>query len=256
MSIGARVPMRVYADQRMRWLGSRVAPSLGASCRERHGSSPTTPVHVFDTGALKNWAGRHDSLREGLLLGLLAWAIAGCGGGRGDTTDSLLERTPTQPRPTLSTQLRYDAPQSTVGWGTFDLSARPESNEIDVGLMAGLPVESARWRECQRAELNIDGEHHALEARYFGVPMEDGDYDAVSIDLTIEHVRAMAGATSVTASVCGDRFAIARGQLTKLRAFVRRFDTLASPTRPSRPTPTVAAPPEDLDYVDPGELPT
>lgn len=149
--------------------------------------------------------------------------------------------------PSLTAAITYDNPNSQLGWGSFDLSAYPELHEIRVGLMMGTPVSATRWNRCPALDLRIDGRPFRLPARYTGVPMAGGVYDAITVELTIEHVRAMAGAQDVTADLCGDVATLSEERLRTLESFVRRFEEMATHDGPSPPSP----PPEFDPMVGP-----
>ncbi len=180
-------------------------------------------------------------MRHGLIGILLVW---GCG--------SMESAVPVQPEdgegarpapPPLALTIHYDDPSSELGWGSFDLSARPMEHEFRVDLMVGAAVRTPRWRYCGAGELAIDGRHKMLPLRWSGVPMAEGLYDAVTVDITIEDVRAMSSAEHVEVEVCGDRVALQRSQLRDLGDFVRRFEEMATYDGPPAP-----APPPPLDW--------
>lgn len=142
------------------------------------------------------------------------------------------------PPPPLELTILYDDPRSELGWGNLALSARPMEHEIRVDMMVGAPVRTPRWRYCGAGELSIDGRRTILPLQYSGVPMQSGIYDAVTVDITIEDVRAMSRADDVSVTVCGDRVALRREQLLDLGGFVRRFEEMATydgPPAPMRP---------------------
>jgi hypothetical protein len=144
--------------------------------------------------------------------------------------------------PSLTASIRYTSDRSSVGWGSFDLTARPEFHEFRVGLMVGLPTHYGRWGACRRLDLMIDGQRVVLPARYSGVPMKGGVYDAVTSELTISDVRAMAHAHLVSADLCGEAVSLPTEQLGGLNDFVRRFEEMATYDGPPPP-----ARPRDLD---------
>src|SRR5687768_11904838 len=117
------------------------------------------------------------------------------------TTVAIREASP----PPLAWTHSYEDPSSALGYGTLDLSARPMQHEIRVDMMVGAPMRAPRWRYCGAGALSIDARHKILPLRWSGVPMGSGLYDAVTVDITIEDVRAMSRAESVTVDVCGDR---------------------------------------------------
>lgn len=147
--------------------------------------------------------------------------------------------------PTLTAQLHLDVPESKLGFGALDSSAHPEDHELRVGVTLGAAVDEKRWDLCPMLLVDIDGIHAKLETKYFGVPMEGGVYDAVSVELSIEHVRAMVSAESVTASLCGDELRLEPAERAQLLDFVRRFEEMATYDGPPPP-----APPRELDRRD------
>ena len=56
-------------------------------------------------------------------------------------------------RPSVSAELTWDSPRSPVGWGSFDLTAAPEHDEIRVDddrRYAGLPASVPQLRTTKR----------------------------------------------------------------------------------------------------------
>lgn len=138
--------------------------------------------------------------------------------------------------PAVRAELRYPSARSTVGWGTFDLSASPDRDEIHVDLLLGVPARERRWT-CGAMELDIDGRRVRLAARQGGVPMEGGVFDAVTAALSIEHVRAMVEAQRVRVSICGEEITLPLRERRRLEAFVRDFDDIGLYVGPSAPAP-------------------
>ncbi len=165
-------------------------------------------------------------------LGLSAW-------GSGVMADADPPYTP----PSLTAELRYQAPQSALGWGSVDLSAHPEDHEIRVSVMLGAPVAGARWEHCKELHMRVDGEETKHPTRYSGVPMDGGGvYDAVSVELTIDDVRRMSRGRDVHLGLCGDVLSLPAAERASLSSFVRRFEEMATYDGPPPPKP-----PRELD---------
>lgn len=139
--------------------------------------------------------------------------------------------------PSVLAELVFETPGAPVPWGSFDLTAAPEHDEIRVDLLVGRAAERARWRSCERITLRIDGQHVEAPAEYAGVPMPTGAWDAVTAHVTIAEVRQMYDARTVEADVCGERFTIPAAERVRLASFVREFDDIALWVGPSMPTP-------------------
>jgi hypothetical protein len=150
--------------------------------------------------------------------------------------------------PTLTASVPVDDPPAfAVGSASLDLSAHPEKHEIRVSLMVGAPVAHERWRGCRDLRLEVDGDPIELSVTYSGVAMQNGSYDAVTAELSIEHVRAMSHATDVRATVCGDVVYPRAERLGSLRDFVHRFEEMATHDGPSLPAPPPEFDPENPD---------
>lgn len=170
-------------------------------------------------------------------LFLLLVVLAACRS-EDSASPSAVGTTPAANPPPLELTFHYEDPRSELGWGNLALSARPMEHEIRVDMMVGAPVRTPRWRYCGAGELSIDGRTKMLPLQWSGVPMQSGVYDAVTVDITIEDVRAMSRAHDVSVEVCGDRVALRREQLRDLGGFVRRFEEMATyegPPAPRRP---------------------
>lgn len=144
----------------------------------------------------------------------------------------------------LAFSLHYDDPRSTVGWGSFDLRARPAEHEFRVDLMLGTATAAPRWNRCDTADVLIDGGLSRLPVRHSGgVPMSSGVWDAVHVELTIDHVRAMAAARNVSVDLCGYSVMVHDDKLGQLVDFVHRFEEMATYDGPPAPEP-----PPPLDW--------
>lgn len=152
--------------------------------------------------------------------------------------------------PPVSAELTYRSQRSLLGWGNFDLSADPDYDEIHVQLLLGTPASRRHWDRCEELRLQIDGVTERVRTKYAGVPMRDGVFDAVTAELSILTVRAMAGATSVRADLCGEHVELDPSARARLVDFVRRFDTLGIYDGPSLPKPPRELGPEH-EWADP-----
>lgn len=152
--------------------------------------------------------------------------------------------------PPLAFSLHYDDPRSTVGWGSFDLRASPTEHEFRVDMMLGTASDAPRWSRCDVAGIDVDGAHSQLPVRYSGVPLSSGVWDAVQVELTIDHVRSMAVARNVAVDLCGDVVAVRDEKLGELDEFIRRFEEMATYEGPPAPEPP---PPLDWEPEMPDE---
>jgi hypothetical protein len=139
--------------------------------------------------------------------------------------------------PSVTAEMVFSSAASRVGWGSFDLTAAPEHDEIRVDLLVGKASPAASWHRCHAIEIFVDDQSIVTRSEYAGVPMASGVWDALTAKLTIAHVRDIRAADRVDVDVCGDRFTLPSAQRTHLSAFVRRFDDLALWVGPSAPTP-------------------
>ena len=139
--------------------------------------------------------------------------------------------------PSVLAELVFETEGSPVPWGSFDLTAAPEHDDIRVDLLVGRAAEQARWRACDQVTLRIDGRRVDAPAEYAGVPMPTGAWDAVTAHVTIAEVRQMYDARTVEAEVCGETFEIPAAERVRLASFVREFDDIALWVGPSMPTP-------------------
>jgi len=139
--------------------------------------------------------------------------------------------------PSVVAELVFETPGSPVPWGSFDLTAAPEHDEIRVDLLVGRAAPHPEWRSCDQITLHIDGERVDAPAEYAGVPMPTGAWDALTAHVTIAEVRQMYDARTVEAHVCGETFEIPGAERVRLASFVREFDDIALWVGPSMPTP-------------------
>ena len=156
---------------------------------------------------------------------------------RGAEDLAVVEDEPFVFQPSVVGEMIFAVPESTVGWGSLDLSAVPEHDDIRVDLLIGRPAKTARWRACDSVTLVVDGRRTGAAAEYTGVPMASGAWDALTAHVTIADVRDMYRATEVEAHVCGEVFPLPASERRSLAAFVRRFDDIALSIGPSMPTP-------------------
>ena len=137
---------------------------------------------------------------------------------------------------TLTADLTFDNPRSPAGWGSLDLSAAPERDEVRVDVVVGTPAPERRFT-CGELRVVIDGTPESVPAAELAVPTPSGFFDAVNARMTIDHVRRMVDASSVRLELCGEGFDLPREDRARLRDFVRRFDDLAISDGPSLPFP-------------------
>lgn len=146
--------------------------------------------------------------------------------------------------PTVSTDLTFESERSELGWGSFDLTAVPEVDEIRVDLVIGVPAAETAWQACKRVELV--GEHSRVmrTADWAGVPMAHGVFDSLRGRLTIEDVRLMARDVTSFAEVCGERVIFSDEARQSMLRFVETFDELALSTGESAPSPPLELGPD------------
>ncbi|MBX3248408.1 MAG: hypothetical protein KF901_14610 [Myxococcales bacterium] len=144
---------------------------------------------------------------------------------------------------TLNAELTFENPRSPSGWGSLDLSASPQRDEVRVDVVLGTPTVARRFT-CGTLAVVIDGAGESVSASEVGTPMSGGHFDAVTARLTIDHVRRMVSARDVALEVCGERFDLRATDRTRLEDFVRRFDDLATNDGPSLPFPPPELGPE------------
>lgn len=144
--------------------------------------------------------------------------------------------------PSLNRVIPFERGVAPMGVGSFDFAANPEEHEFRVSLIVGQTAPTRRWGRCGSVGLDVDGRWHDLPARESGSEHVDWVFDAVGVELTIEHVRAMAAARRVSLSMCGDVVVVPAQALPSLRDFVRRFEEMATYDGPPPPRP-----PEPLD---------
>ena len=190
---------------------------------------------------------------------LLGWSLVAGGWHAEDAGMAMIEDQPFVFRPSVSAELTYQSARSTVGWGSFDLSAAPEHDDIRVDLFLGAPATDPRWT-CGGMTLDIDGRRYRVSANYAGVPMTQGVYDAITAKLDIEMVRSMAGAERVRLAICGEDIDVPENQRSRLYQFIDTFDDIGLYVGPSAPSPPPELGPEHewiyTDPSDPGSWPT
>jgi hypothetical protein len=157
------------------------------------------------------------------------------------------------PPPTVTASIRFERPTSPTGWGTLDLSASPAKHELRVRLVLGTVHRQKKWSGCGTLEVRAGDRTAKTSTSYGGVAMRHGVYDAVRATLSIEDVRRMAAAPSVTASLCGERIALPAADTRALDAFIEAFEqeaTYDGPARPRPPRPLYQATHPLFDYED------
>ena len=172
-----------------------------------------------------------------------------------DDAIAMIEDEPFVFRPSVRAELTYQSPRSTIGWGSFDLTAAPEHDDIRVDLFLGAPAPGPLWT-CGGLTLDIDGRRHRVPAAYAGVPMTQGVYDAITAKLDIEMVRSMAHANHVRLAICGEDIDVPVGgaERARLYQFIDTFDDIGLYVGPSAPTPPPELGPEhEWIYTDPSD---
>lgn len=165
----------------------------------------------------------------------------------------LIEDQPFVFRPSVRAELTYQSHRSTIGWGSFDLSAAPEHDDIRVDLFLGAPAPDTRWT-CGGLTLDIDGRRYRVPASYAGVPMNQGVYDAITAKLDIEMVRSMVGAEHVRLAICGEDIDVPHAERLRLHEFIDTFDDIGLYVGPSAPSPPPELGPEhEWIFSDPSE---
>lgn len=146
--------------------------------------------------------------------------------------------------PTVSTDLTFHSERSQLGWGSFDLTAVPEVDEIRVDLVIGVPAAEVAWGGCKRLELVSAHSRVVRSADWAGVPMESGVFDSLRGRLTIEDVRRLARDETSFADVCGERVLFDDEARESMLRFVEIFDELALTTGESAPSPPLELGPD------------
>ena len=174
-----------------------------------------------------------------ILLLVIAVTAASCHAGSSAPTDDVVliaDATPDD-NPSLSHRIEFEPRRPELGYGSFDFAAHPEEDEIRVSLIVGERAGTTRWLSCARVELQIEGDRSTVTSSYMGVPMEGGVFDALSLDLTLDHVRAMSMAARASVRVCGDEVPVPPRELRQLARFVRQFEKMATYDGPPPPPP-------------------
>lgn len=190
---------------------------------------------------------------------VVGWVLVAGGWHPDEGGMALIEDEPFVFRPSVRAELTYHSPRSTVGWGSFDLTAAPEHDDIRVDLFLGTPASGPQWT-CGGLTLNIDGRRYRVAANYAGVPMSDGVYDAITAKLNIEMVRSMATANNVRVAICGEDIEMSSAERAQLYDFVDTFDDIGLYVGPSAPSPPPELGPEHewiiSDPLEPEAWPT
>ena len=141
----------------------------------------------------------------------------------------------------MSLQVPYDDPQSPVGTGTLELFATPESNELDVRILAGGPSNRIRLKGCP-LQIGLDGQWESFGTVYAGRELSRGAYDAVVSQMSILKLRQVAAAASVDVRICDIAFRPDDAFLESVREFVREFDARGTYDGPPPPPPPLDGP--------------
>ena len=126
--------------------------------------------------------------------------------------------------------------------GTLRLWGSPADDSLHVQALFDRVSPVRRWGPACDVRLHIDGREVAMGALDVGQPLPTGVYEAVTVQLGIEEVRALAHARVASGEVCGDALRLDLGALRTLRLFVAQFDRHASPRAPRRDRTPLAGP--------------
>lgn len=158
--------------------------------------------------------------------------------------------------PALSAAIPLVVTRAPRGRGHLDLSADPSVDEVRVHVLLGAAAASPRWQGCHDLTIFIDGSAQVARLRPAAVSMPGGVYDAVTTDLTILDVRAMARARSVRIELCGEELRLPGDASARLREFVKRFYRLGELQGPAQRAPRPLVIPFDDDAPDSARPPT
>jgi hypothetical protein len=177
---------------------------------------------------------------------VLALLITGCGSSAAPAvsseTDPELIGDDPGPEPSVRASLSFRDPSALLTTGNVDLSARPEHHEFRVHLMVGATREERIYAPCRQIQLRMDGRVVSAQSLDTSADLSSGVYDAVSTDITIADVRALARSREAVLDVCGTSIALHETDRSALDDFIRAFDAMATYDGPAPPPP-----PEYLD---------
>ena len=133
--------------------------------------------------------------------------------------------------PSIELRFPWRNPDAVLGWGAAHLWARPGRDHVSVSAIVDAPSQHERWGECHEIVIMVDGERLPVRAEKVGRPMNAGQmyYEAVQLQLGIQHLRALADGRDARASICGDEMVLSEEQQTSMAHFVQWFDHLAAP---------------------------
>jgi len=160
------------------------------------------------------------------------------------------------PTPALSAAIQLEVSRAPRGRGHLDLSADPGVDEVRVHVLLGAAATSPRWQVCRDLHISIDGSAQLARLRPAAVSMPGGLYDAVTTDLTILDVQAMARARSVRLELCGEELSLPGDASAHLVEFVERFYRLGEFQGPAQRAPTPLVIPLEDDGPEGVEPPT
>lgn len=178
-------------------------------------------------------------------LSVLALLVASCGAGvstpsvpswaRALPTDlapegTLEVRPESSEQPELDLRLPWRNAGAMLGWGAAHFWARPGRDHVSVTAIFDAPSREARWTACTDVSLRFDGDTTPVPTRYIGHPVAGAEmvYEAVQLELNVQHLRALALARTAGAEVCGDSLVLSPEQQASMRRFVEWFDHLSA----------------------------
>ncbi len=144
--------------------------------------------------------------------------------------------------PRVRGEVRWPAAEGQGDGGTLRLWGSPADDALHVQALFDRVSPVRRWGPACDVRLRIDGREVAMGARDVGQPLPTGVYEAVTVQLGIEEVRALAHAQRASGEVCGDALRLDLGALRTLRLFVEQFDRHTSPRTRRRERTPLAGP--------------
>ncbi|MFK7986881.1 MAG: hypothetical protein AB8I08_12725 [Sandaracinaceae bacterium] len=132
--------------------------------------------------------------------------------------------------PALDLRLPWRNGGAMLGWGAAHFWARPGRDHVSVTAIFDAPSRTPRWGGCDEVALVVDGDAEPVPTRYIGHPVEGADmvYEAVQLELNVQHLRSLALGRTAEAEVCGDRLVLTGAQQATVRRFVEWFDHLSA----------------------------